>query len=55
MNFANKLETACIETIDQGIITKDLDQLSEATNKNVVNSEEWLKLTAKHLEVLLSL
>lgn len=54
VNFANKLETACIETIDQGIITKDLDQLSEAANKNVVNSEEWLNLTAKHLEVLLA-
>jgi isocitrate dehydrogenase len=54
VNFANKLETACIETIDQGIITKDLDQLSEAPNKNVVNSEEWLKLTAKHLDVLLA-
>ena len=54
VNFANKLETACIETIDNGIITKDLDQLSEATNKNVVTSEEWLNLTAKHLEVLLA-
>jgi isocitrate dehydrogenase len=54
VNFSDKLETACIETIDQGIITKDLDQLSEATNKNVVNSAEWLKLTAKHLEVLLA-
>lgn len=55
VNFANKLETACIEIIDQGIITKDLNQLSEATNKNIVNSEEWLQLAAKHLEVLLAL
>ena len=54
VNFSNKLETACIETIDMGIITKDLDQLSEATNKNVVTSEEWLRLTAKHLDVLLA-
>lgn len=54
VNFSNKLETACIETIDQGIITKDLDQLSEATNKNVVDSEEWLKLVAKHLDTLLA-
>jgi len=54
VSFSNKLETACIETIDQGIITKDLEQLSEATNKNVVTSEEWLSLTAKHLEVLLA-
>jgi isocitrate dehydrogenase len=54
VNFASKLETACIETIDNGIITKDLDQLSEATYKNVVTSEEWLNLTAKHLDVLLA-
>lgn len=54
VNFANKLEIACIETIDQGIITKDLENLSEAENKNVVNSEEWLRLAAKHLESLLS-
>jgi isocitrate dehydrogenase len=53
VNFTNKLETACIETIDQGIITKDLAQLSEAKNKNIVNSEDWLQLTAKHLQGLL--
>ena len=54
INFSNMLETACIETIDKGIITKDLAQLSEASNKNIVNSEEWLQLTAKHLQVLLA-
>ncbi|MDF2672987.1 MAG: idh [Clostridiales bacterium] len=53
VNFANKLEIACIETIDGGIITKDLAELSEAANKNVVTSEEWLHLTAKHLDTLL--
>ena len=54
VNFANKLEIACIETIDNGIITKDLDELSEAANKRVVNSEEWLQMTAKHLDELLA-
>jgi isocitrate dehydrogenase len=54
VNFANKLEIACTETIDQGIITKDLAELSEAANKNVVTSEEWLHLTAKHLDTLLA-
>jgi isocitrate dehydrogenase len=53
VNFANRLETACIETIDAGIITKDLDTLSEAANKNIVTSEEWLHLTSKRLEELL--
>lgn len=51
--FADKLETACIETIDKGIITKDLEILSEAPDKNVVNSEEWLGYTSRHLEELL--
>lgn len=54
VNFANKLETACIETIDNGIITKDLAELSEAAEKNIVTSEEWLHLTAKHLDTLLA-
>jgi isocitrate dehydrogenase len=54
MNFADKLETACIETIDQGIITKDLALLSEAPDKNIVTSEEWLHLTSRHLEELLA-
>lgn len=54
INFANKLEIACIETIDAGIITKDLETLSEAPNKNIVTSEEWLHLTAKRLEELLA-
>lgn len=51
--FANKLEKACIETIDSGIITKDLAELSEAKDINVVTSEDWLKHAAKRLEVLL--
>lgn len=54
VNFADKLETACIETIDQGIITKDLQNLSEAPDKKIVTSEEWLNLTAKHLDKLLA-
>lgn len=54
VNFADKLEQACVETIDNGIITKDLAELSEAAVKNVVTSEEWLKLTAKHLDTLLA-
>jgi len=53
VNFTNKLESACIETIDKGIITKDLEELSEVPNKNIVTSEEWLQLTAKHLDKLL--
>lgn len=53
VNFANKLEAACIETIDRGIITRDLEILSEAPNKRIVTSEEWLIFTSEHLEELL--
>lgn len=53
VDFANMLEKACIVTIDNGIITKDLAELSEAPVKTVVNSEEWLKLAAGKLEELL--
>lgn len=53
VDFSDKLERACVETIDKGIITKDLALLSEAANKNIVNSEEWMKLAAKQLESLL--
>lgn len=54
VNFSNKLERACIETIDKGIITKDLQNLSEAPDKHIVNSEEWLNLTREHLDELLA-
>lgn len=55
MDFANKLEHASLETIDRGIITKDLEELSEVPNKRVVNTEEFLHITANRLEELLSL
>ncbi|SHH38347.1 isocitrate dehydrogenase (NADP) [Clostridium collagenovorans DSM 3089] len=54
VTFADKLEVACIKTIDHGTITKDLAELSDASHKNVVTSEEWLRATAKYLEILLS-
>lgn len=53
VNYANKLEEACIKTIDDGIITKDLAVLSNAPVKTIVNSEKWLQLTAKCLDELL--
>ena len=42
MNFADKLEKASIQTIENGIMTKDLSLLSEAADKKVVNTEEFL-------------
>lgn len=40
--FADKLEKASIATIEKGIMTKDLALLSEAEEKRVVNTEEFL-------------
>lgn len=43
VDFANKLETASINTIENGVMTKDLAQLSQVQNKKIVNTEQFLK------------
>lgn len=43
IEFADKLEAASLRTIDEGIMTKDLAQLSEVENKKIVNTEEFLR------------
>lgn len=43
VEFANKLETASIQTIEEGVMTKDLAELSEVKEKTVVNTEEFLQ------------
>jgi isocitrate dehydrogenase len=50
VSFANKLEAASMETIDAGVITKDLEELSEAETRMVVNTEEFLQSIAQRLE-----
>jgi isocitrate dehydrogenase len=40
--FADMLEKACIQTIEEGIMTKDLLALSELENKRGVNTKEFL-------------
>lgn len=42
IEFANKLDAASIQTIDEGVMTKDLAGLAEAPNIKVVNSENFL-------------
>lgn len=41
--FADKLEAASIKTIEQGVMTGDLFALSELSNKQKVNTEEFIK------------
>jgi isocitrate dehydrogenase len=48
-DFADKLEKASIDTIEQGIMTKDLAQLSSAPEKKIVNTEDFLKEINKRL------
>ena len=49
--FADKLENACIETLNQGIMTKDLVGLVvEGTQTKAVNSIDFIKAIRKNLE-----
>ena len=52
--FADKLEAACIETLNQGIMTKDLVGLVvEGTQTKAVNSIDFIKAIRQNLEALL--
>ncbi|MBQ9847724.1 MAG: NADP-dependent isocitrate dehydrogenase [Clostridia bacterium] len=47
--FAEKLEKACIDTIESGVMTKDLCIISELENKTQVDTEGFLKAIASRL------
>lgn len=49
VDFADRLEKASIETIEEGTITGDLKNLIDVPTKNVVNTEEFLKAIAAKL------
>ena len=52
--FADKLEAACIQTLNQGIMTKDLVGLvAEGTQTKAVNSIDFIKAIRQNLEALL--
>ena len=53
VNFANKLEEASLQTINDGIMTKDLALISELEHKTVANSEEFIKAIRVRLEKLI--
>ena len=51
VNFADALEAACIDTLNQGIMTKDLVGLVvEGTKTTAVNSIDFIKAIRKNLE-----
>jgi len=53
VNFADKLETAAIKTIEDGVMTKDLADLVVTVDPRVVNSEEFLREIDNRLKSLL--
>jgi isocitrate dehydrogenase len=55
VDFANKLECACIDTLNDGIMTKDLVGLVEAGfNASAVNTSTFIKEIRTRLEAKLA-
>lgn len=53
VDFANKLEAACIKTIEEGKMTKDLASITTIPNVTVLNSYDFIKAIRATLEELL--
>lgn len=53
-DFADTLEAASIKTIEEGVMTKDLSQLSELSEKKIVNTADFLKEVRVRLDSMLS-
>jgi isocitrate dehydrogenase len=49
VDFAGKLERAALKTIEEGVITKDLAELSAVKQKKIVNTENFLREVNEHL------
>lgn len=52
-DFANKLEQASLDTLNSGIMTKDLCHLAEGIETKEVNSEEFIKAIQTRLNEIL--
>ncbi len=50
MNFGDQLEAACFDTLNSGIVTKDLVNLMEGVEAKAVNSAEFIKTIRTNLE-----
>ncbi len=49
-SFADQLEKACLDTLNEGTVTKDLVGLMEGMTPTQVNSADFMKAIRKHLE-----
>ena len=54
VNFANNLEKATLQTINEGVMTKDLALLSTIENKKVANTGDFIKEIRKRLDSLMA-
>ncbi|MDI6877891.1 MAG: NADP-dependent isocitrate dehydrogenase [Desulfitobacteriaceae bacterium] len=54
IEFANKLEAASLQVIEEGVMTKDLALISELTDKKLVNTESFLLEIKQKLEGMLT-
>ncbi len=50
INFANQLEDACFDTLNEGVVTKDLVNLMQGVTPRAVNSRDFLLEILKRLE-----
>ena len=50
VNFANQLEGACFDTLNEGIVTKDLVNLMEGIAPTAVNSAGFIGAIRERLE-----
>ena len=50
VNYADQLEAACLETLNEGIVTKDLANLVEGITPQVKNSADFMAAIRERLE-----
>lgn len=50
VNFADKLEKAVIDTVENGVMTKDLADITTLKNIKTTNTEEFIKAIRERLE-----
>ena len=50
VNYANQLEAACLDTLNDGIVTKDLANLMEGITPQVKNSADFMAAIRERLE-----
>ena len=54
VRFGQELEAACFDTLNEGMVTKDLVNLMEGLTPHAVNSADFLAAIRRHLEARLA-